>query len=387
MIPEVTHYPVNWIDGMKVSKKHFLDTNDAFYDMLRDASALPLTNFNYGLLPPVSGNKKSLEMEVLDTKANNFRVRLLQCRAVTAGGCRIEIFGSFSKAITHNQQINLEDSGKNVKGMVFYILIAANPFSRQPVGQPNPDESPVRYPYTNTDYQLQILPADQVNQKDFGSYHFPVGKIYFKGDEFHVDEKFIPPCTSVISHPMLIEFYKSMGSSLEEMKNDAAKIILKIISKNQTTPLAMNVKFLCERIADFIAGIFYQYRLIVYQMPPVFMVDYFSRLAHIILITLERITEKEKEELLNYFNEWTEINPSNFESLLSDLIYTEYDHNNIYASVINADKFATMVANLLNKLSTLELIGKKKERDIFVRERNANEPVEKKGRGGWSMLD
>ena len=45
----ITHYPVNWIDGMKLSSSHFIAEQDFVTDSLRDAIALQTTDLNYGI--------------------------------------------------------------------------------------------------------------------------------------------------------------------------------------------------------------------------------------------------------------------------------------------------------------------------------------------------
>ena len=47
----LTHYPVNWIDGMKLSSSHFIAEQDFVTDSVRDAIALQTTDLNYGLQP------------------------------------------------------------------------------------------------------------------------------------------------------------------------------------------------------------------------------------------------------------------------------------------------------------------------------------------------
>ena len=44
----LTHYPVNWIDGMKLSSSHFIAVQDFVTDSVRDAIALQTTDLNYG---------------------------------------------------------------------------------------------------------------------------------------------------------------------------------------------------------------------------------------------------------------------------------------------------------------------------------------------------
>ena len=58
----LTHYPVNWIDGMKLSSRHFIAVQDFVTDSLRDTIALKTTDLNYGL-HPVAGD--AVKMQVL----------------------------------------------------------------------------------------------------------------------------------------------------------------------------------------------------------------------------------------------------------------------------------------------------------------------------------
>ena len=42
----LTHYPINWIDGMKLSSSHFIAVQDFVTDSVRDAIALQTTDLN-----------------------------------------------------------------------------------------------------------------------------------------------------------------------------------------------------------------------------------------------------------------------------------------------------------------------------------------------------
>ena len=46
MIPEIKHLYVNWIDGMKINKNHFLNSDLANIDSVRDALAFQLNEFS-----------------------------------------------------------------------------------------------------------------------------------------------------------------------------------------------------------------------------------------------------------------------------------------------------------------------------------------------------
>jgi hypothetical protein len=93
MLPEITYYPVNWVDGMKVSRRHFTETDQFTTDHLRDATALHLRPDLYGLLPATNelGSPTAFELLLSVDAQQEVQARLSQCRAVTAGGVRIEL--------------------------------------------------------------------------------------------------------------------------------------------------------------------------------------------------------------------------------------------------------------------------------------------------------
>ena len=71
----LTHYPINWIDKMKLSSSHFTAVQDFVTDSLRDAIALQITDLNYGL-QPVAGD--SVKMQVLMDHYNQLQFFIKQ---------------------------------------------------------------------------------------------------------------------------------------------------------------------------------------------------------------------------------------------------------------------------------------------------------------------
>src|SRR5690349_4568081 len=91
MLPEMQYHPVNWVDGMKISKKQFIEFENFVTDQARDAVGLQLNNYAYGLIPAPANNQPSLELQIHCDHTQQVGVKLLTCRAVTANGSRIEI--------------------------------------------------------------------------------------------------------------------------------------------------------------------------------------------------------------------------------------------------------------------------------------------------------
>ena len=111
----ITHYPVNWIDGMKLSSSHFMAEQDFVTDSLRDAIALQTTDLNYGL-QPVAGD--SVKMHVLLDHYNQLQLTLEECHAITPNGIRIQISAS-----QEGQTLTLSKDMTEMKGNAIFSVI------------------------------------------------------------------------------------------------------------------------------------------------------------------------------------------------------------------------------------------------------------------------
>ncbi len=382
MVPKIKHNAVNWIDGMKISKSHFAETNDFIYDQVRDVISLQLTSYNYGLLPPLSGEKTSLSFTVKETQSENYKVSLAHCRAITQGGCRIELLEGMDE-ISSTMAVS-SDIAKKGNG-IFDVILTVNPFLRTPAGTPNAEEQPPRHPFERPQLVISVVPSDQINASELGEHFIIIGRLHFKSNEFVYDQRFIPACTSIIAHPALKNIYNTLGGYLNEIQSYSTNIVKKVLDNSQDTGLAQNTRLVCERLVYFTSSSFFQFRSLLPQQSPIFLVELFTRLGNEVKVSINCLKDKDKEEVLNYFKEWTDLTPAQFMGMLDEVIDVEYNHNDCYDSLTKVDYMLSILASLLNKLNSLELIGRRKERDIFVREKEIEKKSDKKK--GFSMLD
>ena len=117
------YFHVNWVDGMKINKQHFIALENALNDQLMDTASMGLNDRNYGLLPPFPGKSSSLKMVLNADNQNRLRVTIQECRAITQGGARIEILENGSEIHGFSipfpgTEYELDGSGENV----FYLL-------------------------------------------------------------------------------------------------------------------------------------------------------------------------------------------------------------------------------------------------------------------------
>ena len=389
MLPEIKYLPVNWVDGMKVSKHHFIHQENAMYEQVRDAISINLTDYNYGLLPPAPEEKHSLDIRV-QLEHDLLRVKVLACRAITRGGVRIEMTGNrFSGEQALNTSLEATYHVDKPEKLLLDVIVTANPFSRMPVGQANPEETPLRYPYSMPEYRLEIVPSDQINITDIGAYHLTIGKVRVISNEAKLTEHYYPPTVSVQSYPPLMDLYYEFGNSLGQLGADTISIIKKIKIKSERSLLAENVHYMADKMAYFLSSYMDHYRLVVPQQPPIFMIEFFARFARVVKTSVACLSDTGKEEMLKYFMEWSDLRPGMFENTVDSLLEQEYNHRDISKSIKSAAKYLEMVSSLFHKLSQLDYIGKGKEAPkppppkpgIFI---NEEEETQKK-KGLWNF--
>ena len=86
MVEKLNHFPVNWIDGMKINKSHFLAMQDNVAELVNDAIGIHTTPITYGLLNLGSQNKEAIKITLGIDNHKLLRVRVEECHAITPNG-------------------------------------------------------------------------------------------------------------------------------------------------------------------------------------------------------------------------------------------------------------------------------------------------------------
>jgi hypothetical protein len=354
MLPQIKHYRVNWEDGMKIARTHFLQLEDALDDQIRDMAGIYLNDFNYGLLPAVTHTRQSLDVQLFFDRSEQVTVKVMECRAITPGGARIEILPNF-------QAVEAVVNRENLKAPAYEIYLVVNPFVRLPFGQPDPEETPLRQPFTLPQYRLEILPYPQTHQPEYSAYQLCVGRLLVEGDFLKLSEHYIPPCASLISHPRLVAIHQKLLSQLGEAEIAVTGIMQRIKAKQAMAQLDQSLLYLAEKIAGFIAHSLDTFRLLLLQQPPVQVITYFARFSRIMHVSLNSLIRIHREELLDYFHKWFELPPREMENLLRTLLTISYDHTDAYDALNKVELFTSRILVLLKKMNELNYVGQPQE--------------------------
>ncbi|MBC8033520.1 MAG: hypothetical protein H7Y03_05205 [Chitinophagaceae bacterium] len=363
--------PVNWIDGMKINKSHFIAQDNAFVYQLAQNTSCILNELNYGLLP-VGKDRTGVKIFISTDNQKKLQVRIQQCRAITSGGFYIEfnedtaIHGG--NLITPVVSVPQALKELKNKGVQFYVVLSIDPYTRLPYGSVDTLEIPPRIPYTLPTYHVSLIPVAEVTKNVLGPFHLPVGKLTIDDQRVLLEEDYIPPCSNVTSHPELLEIQAGLEQFYSKMESYSIQIIQRILQKKQTNEMAVIVQKLCENISFFTASELAELKSVGIVQPPVYMVSKTCSLARLMKNTIDCFLGNGKEELVNYFTEWCNISQGELEGSMVNLANLQYDHLDINNAMDKVSQFTKIVSKLFYQLSRLEYIGKRKEAGIFVKE-------------------
>ena len=364
--------PVNWVNGMKINKNHFIAQHNAALYQQALSNTVFLNDHNYGLLP-VSTAVEPPKIWVNVDNMQHVNVRIMSCTAITRGGYVIQFHSDSSDNVN---QLSAKIPGLSVpfkelqgRAEAYYVIISVDPYNSVPAGVANPEEQPIRLPFTEPAYSVSLLPVAETSLNALGGFQLPVGKVLIRDQSVSLEEEYIPPCTSVNSHESLVQHHAETEQFFGRMELNALQILQKILQKNQQNDLIDPVRQLSEQVLFYISREYGNYRHSIMFGTPVHLMTAVSGLARVIKNAIDIYVGSAKEEMINYFTEWCNVNHGELEEEITSITNYRYDHLNIRQGIEKNIKFCALILQLFTNLAALDYIGKKKETGIFVKEK------------------
>lgn len=385
---DIRRMAVNWVDGMKISRQHFIETDHYHTDQVRRAGAALLTPLNFGLLLPKDGNDP-LEIQVLGDAGNQIRVKVNRCQAITPDGSLLDVEETDDLRLDTSLAGILEQYRLPMtQNVEIYMVLSVGMFERQPAGTPSESEIPVRHPYTMALSRVSLVPSELINIEQWGGPGLIIGKLAYSNSELRVLHDFVPASRAVRSHKNLREWHSRWTGYLNDIEMYSFRILQKIKTKSQKSTLSDSVQLMVEGLVGTMTIVNVSFQRLVPFEPPVQMVTLMIQAAQAIRVALECLTDREKEELLAYLGEWADDTPGSIEKQLLAVVQVPFNQNDILPSLRVIDGFYSMWTALFLKLSQLEFIGKRKGQQVFIIESPVHEPPvqPEKAKSRWSPL-
>lgn len=361
------HHLVNWIDGMKINKNHFIESENAMTQNSQVIAAKDVNAINYGLLPDLSADN-ALDIVFSIDGQDTIKVQLRKCRAITSGGYIINITPEISSFLEKSGSVIKTEYKINSTEEECYIVLSVNPYNRIPIGDANPEEEPPRHPYVLPEYSIAVIGSSETNTEELGRHHITIGKIVFADGVPSLAEDFIPPCSSIQSHQDLKYIFAEIHTFFNAIEKYSVNIVQKIYQKKQTNDLAKMVMVFTQNVVVHLGGMLPEFRLVDQQKPPVIMITKLMALSRVIKNSMDIYVGTGKEELLNYLSDWCDLNQGAFENVLIEMIELKYQHTDINKALFQVSSFTKLMLSLFKKLNELDYIGKKTDSNIFVKE-------------------
>lgn len=377
------HLPVNWIDGMKINKNHFIEQEHAFTDGLQEMVSLNISPLRFGVLPASSAGENTFNVKISLDNLDTLRVSVLSCQAITTGGARISIpllpgAGEHAADTVLNSSFSFSAAETE---SAWWIFILVNPFERQPAGSPDLAENPPRLPFVVPVYHLELVSESNYRQFANHPYAMPVGKVSVNGKDIRVEDNYLPPCISVSAHPDLLGLQAELDKYLADLELYCSQIVQKIYVKKQQNEISELVLFLCDRIMIYLGQAITSIRWKMAYEPPLELFMCIAALARVMKNSIDLRIGSGKDELMTYLSEWcagTDGQPlkqGELETLLGSLANASFNNNDIDKNIRQVTLFVKTTRRLFETLSKLEFIGKRKESGIFVKEETAPQPA------------
>ena len=329
------YFPVNWIDGMKINKDHFIDQDNAWADTLQEMASLAISPLRYGVLPASTAGENTFDVKIALDNQNSLRVSVLSCQAVTLGGMRISIpaFSTNTTPDTNNilNTVFPFTSAKNESA--WWIFLFVHPFEKLPVGSPDVSENPPRLPYVIPTYTVEMVSESNYREFSGHPYAMPIGRILVNGNDIKVEEDYLPPCFSIIAHPDLLSLHGELDKYFADVELYCSRIVQKIYVKKQQNEISELVMFLCDRVMLYLGQAISTMRWKMIHEAPVEMFMCIAALARIMKNTIDLRIGSGKDELMTYLGEWCELKQGELETMLSKMSNGAYNNNDINKSI------------------------------------------------------
>ena len=378
MIEDIKNFKINWVDGMKISKEHFQNLQNFAENSIKDAYVVRKGRHGHGFLATYLGgnNEYAINLDI----HQSLKVSIKKLRAITPNGNRIEITENTPSVKEEIVVAELADK-KLEKGFLLFNLDTEDPI---PFGEQDPKEIPPRHPFLTNNQFFTFITAEALAKSGLSGNQLPIAKIEKEGKSLVNVTDYIPPCLTLGAHESLVDFYNEAENFLKMTERSAILIVQKIMTKQSDNPIADAMQLVVDKIYVYLAQQITKVKWEEYDMHPKQLLEIIVSFARIFKGSVDISSPQNKEELFNYFGEWTDLKGGDYEKIFTDVINMQYDHNDVSHNIQLASGFMNVIDRLFTVLTQIDYIGKRRDMGIFVNENIVKDKPSKSG--GTSFL-
>ncbi|CAM4414286.1 hypothetical protein [Zobellia nedashkovskayae] len=374
MIEDIKNFKINWVDGMKISKEHFESLQNFAENSIKDAYVVRKGRYGHGFLASYldGNNEYAINLDI----HKSLKVSIKKLRAITPNGNRIEITENTPSVKEEIVVDELADS-KLEEG---FLLINLDTENTIPFGELDPKEMPPRHPFLTNGQFFTFITSDDLAKSGLSGNQLPIAKIQKEGKSLSIATDYIPPSLTLGAHESLIDFYNEAENFVKMTERNAILIVQKIMAKQSDNPVADAMHLAVDKAYAYLAQQITKIKWEEYDMHPKELLEIIVSFARVFKGSVDISSSQNKEELFNYFGEWTELKGGDYEKIFTDVINMQYNHNDVNQNLILASGFMNVIDRLLTVLTQVDYIGKRRDMGIFVNENIVKNKQDKSGK-------
>ena len=362
MIENIKNFKINWVDGMKISKEHFQNLQNFAENSIKDAYVVRKGRYGHGFLASYleGNNDYAINLDI----HSSLKVTIKKLRAITPNGNRIEITEN-TPPVKEEIIVDELNDKKLEEG---FLLINLDTENSIPFGEQDPKEIPPRHPFLTNSQFFTFITFDELQKSGLSGNQLPIAKIEKAGSSLATATDYIPPCLTLAAHESLVNFYNKAENFLKITERNAILIIQKTISKESDNPIADSLHLIVDKIYVYLAQQITKVKWEEYDMHPKELLEIIVSFSRIFKGSVDISSAQHKEELFNYFGEWTDLKGGDYEKMFTEVTNMQYNHNDVNQNIQLASSFMEVINRLLNILTQIDYIGKRRDMGIFVNE-------------------
>jgi hypothetical protein len=344
---------VNWQDGMKIDRNHFLDS-DYFHIEQKNVSRNIFLNENkFGLLPD-KDKTKSINTIKLMLEGEMIRITHYRIAILMLNGMVLSIDSDdLAAKVIDLDKIPVKFKSGEIKENEFFLMIKVNPFEGIEIGNYTSDDMLMRRPYLIPSFEFVLVSDKKGKESYFGNDFLIYSKILIRNNELIVDPEFIPPVTAILSHELLIKYHNYVYESINQIEIFLLEIAKKYGNMNPES-FRDTLLILSNNMLNAIARIKVEIKHTLLYEPPIELIIRLKELANILNYTLTMRTSIGKDRFLNEVNKIIGASKQEFEEMIKQVVNLEYRHYDISNSVAVTRDFLDQIYKIFKSLSEYE---------------------------------
>lgn len=353
-----THFKaVNWIDGMKINKNHFISSDNFHIEQTHISRRVFLTENNFGILPSSDKNNYPFELKLI-LEADTIRITKFAFSLIFLDGTVISVS---SDELAGNR---VDSTGIKTKFKIseftekeFVLIVRGNPFNRIEYGEFESEDLPLRRPFSLPGFEFVLIPEKKAQSAFFGENFFILAKFSIQNADIIWDNEYIPPSTSLNSMPQLTSYHDFVYKTFLDMENRLLEAIRKYQSKVNDN-FKETLGYVAGNLLQAISRMKFELKHMSLYQSPLNLLIYVKELANIIYQSLEIRSSIGKDRFLIEVNSITGIPKGEFELKLKEIMNLEYRHFSISESFGQAEIFLKLLMQIFNSMSEHDKVSK-----------------------------